>query len=177
MKVLRALGDIRIQRLAAAAIISVVLAMLAFPYIPQESIYAQSVGSGGVPGKGAGAVTVASAVVPNANVTIPAVAVYTPATAGIYRICGGYLVTSAGSTGATLEGYASFYNAGIGHQPVLGGAAEAAVALGASGAGYGQNTCITALTDANKAIGIGFIVGGSPATNPIYTYWYTVTQL
>src|SRR6185437_283532 len=99
-----------------------------------------------------------------------------PATQGLYRVCGGYLVTTAGATGATLQGSMSFYGAGVVHGPVFG-SAEPATAVGTSPAGAGQNPCLTILADSGKAISVGYIVGGAPATNPTYTYWYTVEAL
>ncbi len=54
LKILRALGCIPVQVLAAGAAVSVVLAILVSPLSPLERIQAQSVGPGGVPGRAAG---------------------------------------------------------------------------------------------------------------------------
>lgn len=113
----------------------------------------------------------------SASASVASFTAYTPTAAGVYQICASYIVTTAGSTGATLEAFAGFYNDSVGHSPVLGGSAEAATVVGASGPGYGQNNCTVGLFDANKAISIGFNVGGGPATNPTYTYWWTVEAL
>jgi hypothetical protein len=114
---------------------------------------------------------VASAVVPGQTASIAFFTIYTPATTGVYQLCGGAVVTVAGSTGATIAAQSAWNT----HGPALG-STVAATAVGADTASA-TNPCTTFLANAGSPIEISFTIGGSPTTNPTYTYWYVLTQL
>lgn len=111
-----------------------------------------------------------------ANASVSLFTAYTPAAAGVFRLCAAFVTTTAGASGATLQPIANFVAAGVAHGPGISGAVGA-TAIGQSPAANGQYSCITSLMDASQPIKVGFTVGGSPATNPTYTYWWTVEQL
>ena len=116
---------------------------------------------------------VAANIVTGQNVTFPPTSIYVPSTTGIYEVCAGFVVTTAGSTGATLQAGIHFTSSGAAAGPGIGSVA-AATTVGATNAAGGVSTCQTVLPDAGSNLQVTYIVGGTPATNPTYTYWYTV---
>lgn len=103
----------------------------------------------------------------------------TPAAIGNYEVCAGAVVTTGGSAGATLQALFAYTNEqGSVKGPNLGGSAIASTVAGADTSSFGPSTsaCQTVNAKASTNIQVGFTVGGAPATIPIYTYWWVVTQ-
>lgn len=129
---------------------------------------------GGYPG-GTYSQIVASGIVTGANASVAAFTIYTPSVTGLYEVCAGEFVTTAGSTGATLEAIAVWSNPGGSVNTGLGATVTATTA-GADSSGQRSSPSCQTLVSTASAIQAEYVVGGSPATNPTYTYWYTVTQ-
>lgn len=117
---------------------------------------------------------VAGKVVTGQAAALAGTTVYTVPTPGVYEFCSGFVVTTAGSAGATMT--ASFLFTAAGHlaNPGIGSGAVAATTVGVTNAGSNVSACQTIYPDAGSAIQVAYTIGGSPATNPTYTYWYTV---
>lgn len=127
-------------------------------------------------------VSVASGRVPLQQATLASTPIFTtPAiTGGIYEVCAGAVVTTAGSAGATIQLSFTYFNEnGTVKQPGIG--ASAAIAATTAGvdttsSGPANSSCQTVDTSASSAISLAVTLGGSPATLPVYTYWYVVTR-
>lgn len=125
---------------------------------------------------------VASGRVPLAQASLALTTVYTtPAvTGGIYEVCAGAVVTTGGSTGATIQSFFEYFNEnGTVKQPGIG--ASSALAATTAGvdttsSGPANSSCQTVNTGPSSAIKVQFTIGGSPTTIPIYTYWWVVTR-
>lgn len=160
----------RTKTLGIWAAISVLLAALTVAYSP--AIYA---GSFVTTPLTSGVAVIAQNIVTGATASVASFTAYTPASQGIYEVCGGFTVTVAGATGATLGAAGAFTTAGVSHGIQFGNATPAATTVGATNSGS-LSVCQTILPDANSNIQFSYTIGGSPATNPTYTYWYTVIK-
>lgn len=121
--------------------------------------------------------TVASTLVSNQSANFANSAILTPSTVGIYQLCAGFVVTTAGSTGATLTTTMSFTTSGRANAPGVGAITVAAATVGVNNNTNASPTCQTFLPDVGTPIGITFTIGGAPTTNPTYTYWYVLTRV
>lgn len=114
--------------------------------------------------------------VAGATASVALTTVYTVPATGIYELCGGWLATSAGSAGATLQVVSLYTSGTVAQGPGLS-SAFAATTIGNNSSQAGANTgCLTILAAVGTPIKVGYTIGGSPATNPTYTYWYQVTR-
>jgi hypothetical protein len=114
----------------------------------------------------------------SASANLSTLTVYTPAAKGVYRLCEGAVVTTVGSTGATLAMLFTYNNGTATQSNNALGATATATTLGAdTSTQRGETSCQTFTAGAGTNIQIGSAIGGSPATNPTYSYWYTVEAL
>ncbi len=119
---------------------------------------------------------VAANIVTGQNVTFPPTSIYVPSTTGIYEVCAGAVISAAGSAGATISAIFGYNNGYANKNPTIGYSNAPATTVGVDTTSGGPSTssCQTILAGAGTNISVEFIIGGSPATNPTYTYWYTV---